>query len=61
MSITRIDIEYLVGGLEVSGHGISEEGKTVSLPEEVANSLVIEGIAKLKGKGKINKKPEGDK
>lgn len=56
MSVTRIDIEYLVGGLEVSGHGISEEGKTVSLPEDVANSLVIEGIAKLKGKGKINKK-----
>jgi len=61
MSDKRIEIEYLVGNLEISGLGISEKGKVVSLPETVANSLVEEGIAKLKGKGKINKKPEGDK
>lgn len=61
MSDKRIDIEYIIGGLEISGYGISEMGKVVSLPEDVANSLAEQGIAKLKGKGKINKKPEGDK
>ena len=41
----RIDIEYAV----------------VSLPQDVAESLISQGIAKSKEKGKINKKPEGDK
>tara|TARA_R110000796_G_scaffold19549_3_gene58658 strand:+ start:673 stop:858 length:186 start_codon:yes stop_codon:yes gene_type:complete len=61
MSIKRIEVEYLVYDLEISGYGISEKGKVVSLPEDVAESLISQGIAKSKEKGKINKKPEGDK
>ena len=61
MSDKRISVEYVIGGLEISGYCISEKGKEVSLPEEIAESLISEGIAKSKGKGKINKKPEGDK
>ena len=57
----RIDIEYAVGGLEISNYGISEMGKVFSLPQDVAESLISQGIAKSKEKGKINKKPEGDK
>ena len=54
------DIEFLVGDLEISGFGVSEMGKVVSLPPSVAESLIAEGIAKAKGKGKIKKKPEGE-
>ena len=60
MSDKRIDIEYIIGGLEISGYGVSEKGKVVSLPSDVATSLIEQGIAKAKGKGKINKKPEGE-
>ena len=52
MSDKRISVEYVIGGLEISGYGISEKGKEVSLPEEIAESLISEGIAKSKGKFK---------
>ena len=45
MSDKRIDIEYIIGGLEISGYGISEKGKVVSLPSDVATSLIEQGIA----------------
>jgi len=57
-------IEYLVSGLEVVGFGIAKKGKQIEVPQDVAESLANEGIAKVVKDSKIKQKstkiPKGE-
>tara|TARA_R100000773_G_scaffold44610_1_gene46528 strand:- start:4216 stop:4398 length:183 start_codon:yes stop_codon:yes gene_type:complete len=55
-------IEFLVGGLQIPGIGITEINKTISVDSDVAKSLIEQGIAKSPENDKISKKTDkGDK
>ena len=57
-------IEYLVSGQEVSGYGIAEKGKQIEVPQDVADSLAKDGVAKVVKDSKIKQKstkiPKGE-
>jgi|TARA_E500000178_G_C16746081_1_gene628248 hypothetical protein len=57
-------IEFLVGGLELVGFGVTEKGKKVEVSDVLGAQLVSEGIAKPIKASKIKeetKVSEGDK
>jgi len=39
-------IKWLVSGLEITGLGVTQEGKQAEVPDEVGTSLINEKIAK---------------
>ena len=39
-------IKWLVSGLEITGLGVTQEGKQTEVPDEVGTSLINEKIAK---------------
>lgn len=41
-------ITWAIGGLEIPGLGISKEGQSIEIDDEIAKSLIDQGIAKLK-------------
>ena len=51
-------IKFIIGDISIIGFGISEEGKTVDVPKELAQSLIESNIAIEVKKGKIK---TGDK
>jgi len=51
-------ITWIIGGLEVPGVGISQEGQTVNADNETAVSLIAQGIAVAEKPKKPPKQPK---
>ena len=49
-------IKWIKGDIEVVGIGKAELGKEIEIPQEIAQSLILQGIAKLSKASKIKQK-----
>jgi hypothetical protein len=54
-------IKWIKSGLEIVGIGKSEFGKEVNVTKEIADSLILQGIAKLSKPSKIKSNDRKDK
>jgi hypothetical protein len=54
-------IKWIKSGLEIVGIGKSEFGKEVDVTKDVAESLIVQGIAKLSKPSKIKSNDKKDK
>lgn len=54
-------ITWIIGGLEIPGLGVSQAGESIEVDDETAESLSMQGIAKLKRmpEKKIKKEDKG--
>ena len=54
-------IKWIKGGLEILGVGISVKDKEVNVTKEIAESLILQGIAKLSKTSKIKSNDKKEK
>tara|TARA_Y100001937_G_scaffold116867_1_gene169361 strand:- start:3 stop:173 length:171 start_codon:yes stop_codon:yes gene_type:complete len=51
-------IKFLISGLEIPKYGIAEKGKEIDVPDNVAQDLIAEGIAKKAKTGNTKEEKE---
>jgi hypothetical protein len=54
-------IKWIKGGLEILGVGVSIKDKEVDVTKAIADSLILQGIAKLSKPSKIKSNDKKDK